>query len=76
MDGLLEPAALPLSQAVSYLGMSISSLYEAIQRGDLDARKCGRKTLVLKQSCDRFLADLPAAQISRAARPAKSKVEA
>jgi excisionase family DNA binding protein len=51
-----------MPEAVQYSGMSRSALYEALKRGDLKARKAGRRTLISFADLEAFLADLPTYQ--------------
>ena len=51
---------LTVPDAVSASGMSRSALYEALRRGDLMARKAGRRTLIARTDLEAFLANLPA----------------
>lgn len=46
-------------EAVQYSGLSRSSLYEALKRRDLVARKAGRRTLIAFADLDAYLASLP-----------------
>lgn len=46
-------------EAVQYSGMSRSALYEALKRGDLPARKAGRRTLISFADLEAYLASLP-----------------
>jgi excisionase family DNA binding protein len=39
--------------------MSRSSIYEALKRGDLSARKAGRRTLISFTDLQAYLASLP-----------------
>lgn len=48
-----------IPDAVQYSGMSRSALYEALKRGDLIARKAGRRTLISFQDLEAYLASLP-----------------
>lgn len=56
-----------LDNAISYSvgeyaevsGLGRSFLYEAIRNGDLEARKAGRRTLILRDEGERFLRSLP-----------------
>lgn len=41
------------------LGISHSTCYRLINAGKLDARKIGNKTVITRESIERFLADLP-----------------
>ena len=56
------PAALPIPAAVRYSGLARSRIYLALNDGSLRAVKAGRRTLVLRESLDAFLAQLPAYQ--------------
>ena len=48
-----------LPEAVQYSGMSRTSIYEALKRGDLTARKAGRRTLISFTDLQAYLANLP-----------------
>jgi hypothetical protein len=48
-----------IPEAVLASGISRSTLYLAISRGTLDARKCGARTLILDSELRRFLGSLP-----------------
>ncbi len=54
------PIALTISEAVRVSGKSRTALYEALKRGDLSARKAGRRTLILFADLQAYLASLPA----------------
>lgn len=51
-----------MPEAVQYSGMSRSALYEAMKRGDLIARKAGRRTLISFADLEAYLASLPTYQ--------------
>lgn len=53
------PIAVTIPDAVKATGMSRSALYEAMKRGDLIARKSGRRTLICFADLEAFLANLP-----------------
>jgi excisionase family DNA binding protein len=53
------PLALTISEAAAASKVSRSELYLALQRGDLAAKKNGRRTLILRDELNRFLAKLP-----------------
>ncbi len=53
------PIAVTIPDAVHFSGMSRSSLYEALKRGDLSARKAGRRTLITFADLQAYLAGLP-----------------
>ena len=49
-------------EAVHYSGCSRSALYSAMKRGDLTARKAGRRTLISFADLEAYLASLPTYQ--------------
>ncbi len=51
-----------LPEAVQFSGMSRTSIYDALKRGDLSARKAGRRTLISFAELQAYLANLPAYQ--------------
>jgi excisionase family DNA binding protein len=53
------PIALTVDEAVAAAGISRSALYVAIKRGDLIARKAGRRTLITYVDLKAYLANLP-----------------
>lgn len=53
------PIAITIPDAVKASGMSRSSIYEALKRGDLSARKAGRRTLISFADLQAYLASLP-----------------
>lgn len=52
----LLPAALTVSQAAQYLGVSPVSIYRMFSRGDLPKAKIGGRTLVRRVDADNLLA--------------------
>lgn len=56
---MLLPIAVTIPEAVKASGMSRSSIYEALKRGDLPARKAGRRTLITFADLQAYLASLP-----------------
>lgn len=48
-----------IHEAVQVSGLSRTSLYEALKRGDLTARKAGRRTLISFADLQTYLAGLP-----------------
>lgn len=56
------PIAVTIPDAVKASGMSRSSIYEALKRGDLSARKAGRRTLISFSELQAYIANLPAYQ--------------
>jgi hypothetical protein len=61
-----------IADAALTSGLSRSMLYLAIGRGDLRARKCGARTLILDTDLRRFLRDLPRFAGSKAPTAAKA----
>jgi excisionase family DNA binding protein len=51
--------AVGIAEAVRLTGMGRSSLYSAIKRGELPIRKSGRRTLLMIEDIQRWLANLP-----------------
>jgi excisionase family DNA binding protein len=49
-----------IPEAVEASGLSRSALYVALKRGDLTARKAGRRTLIALADLEAFLQALPA----------------
>lgn len=56
---MTTPIAVSIPDAVKATGISRSSLYEAMKRGDLPARKAGRRTLIRVTDLENYLASLP-----------------
>lgn len=57
-----SPIAVTIPDAVKATGMSRTSIYEALKRGDLTARKAGRRTLISFSDLEAYLANLPTYQ--------------
>lgn len=57
-----SPIAVTIPDAVKATGMSRTSIYEALKRGDLTARKAGRRTLIWFSDLEAYLASLPTYQ--------------
>lgn len=53
------PLTVTIPDAVKATGMSRTSIYEALKRGDLTARKAGRRTLISFADLEAYLASLP-----------------
>ena len=51
--------AYTVRSATAASGLSRSRIYELIGRGELDARKDGRRTIVLADSLNAYIAALP-----------------
>lgn len=56
------PIAVTIPDAVKATGMSRTSIYVALKRGDLTARKAGRRTLISFADLEAYLASLPTYQ--------------
>lgn len=54
-----EVLAYSVNDAVDRTPVSRSDLYRAMKRGDLKAKKSGRRTLILREDLAAFLAGLP-----------------
>jgi excisionase family DNA binding protein len=57
----LRKEGLSISEACAFAGIGRTKLYQAITDGSLKARKCGKRTLVLRGDLRDFLASLPGA---------------
>lgn len=53
------PLAITIPEAVKTSGLSRSSLYEALRKGELEARKAGRRTLITVDALRAYLDGLP-----------------
>jgi excisionase family DNA binding protein len=65
------PAYTSVETASTLLGLSRRTIYQMLGRGELRARKAGKRTLVDIPHALRYLENLPAAQI----KPYRRKVE-
>jgi excisionase family DNA binding protein len=54
-----EPMAYGVDEAARASAIGRTSIYEAIRSGQLRARKCGRRTVILAPDLGAFLASLP-----------------
>lgn len=57
-----SPITVSIPDAVKATGISRSAIYLALKRGDLTARKAGRRTLILFDDLQAYLASLPTFQ--------------
>jgi excisionase family DNA binding protein len=57
----VEREGLSISEACAFAGTGRTKIYQAIADGHLKARKCGKRTLVLRGDLRDFLASLPVA---------------
>ncbi len=54
-----RPEAFTPEQAAFFLGCGKTTLFRLIKERKLEARKLGRKTLILRVELEKFLANLP-----------------
>jgi excisionase family DNA binding protein len=57
----LDREGLSISEACAVAGIGRTKIYQAITAGNLKARKCGKRALVLRDDLREFLASLPGA---------------
>lgn len=62
----VKPRVLPLKTATIFMGMSRSAIYRAAAAGRLRLLKNGRATVLDVASGEKYLAELPEAQIGAA----------
>lgn len=55
-----EAEALSVPEACAASGLGTTFLYAAMARGELRARKAGRRTIIMRDDLRAFLASLPA----------------
>lgn len=60
----MDKFAFSVAEAVERSGLGRTSLYTAIGSGELQARKHGRRTVVLARDLERYLEALPKARVS------------
>lgn len=65
-----KPITYTIPGARTASGLGTTKLYELIGEGVLEARKAGRRTLVVAESLNTYLASLPPAAIGRQHRKA------
>lgn len=54
-----EPIAVSIAEAVRLSGVGRSSIYEAVNRGEIPIRKRGRRSLVMVEDLRRWIEALP-----------------
>jgi excisionase family DNA binding protein len=64
-----DPLAFTIPQAITTAGVRKTSLYAAIKRGDLRARKSGRRTLILRDDLNAWLERLPTLELKTSNAP-------
>lgn len=55
-------AALTVNEFLEWANLSRTKFYEQISSGELETRKLGKKTLVLRTEAERWLNSLPTGQ--------------
>lgn len=53
------PRGFSVAQAAAYLGICRARVYALVRSGELEARKLGARTIILRDELDRFLDNLP-----------------
>lgn len=61
----ISPLAVPISDAVKMAAIGRTTFYKLMKAGDIPARKCGARTVVLMVDLERFLLSLPEANGGR-----------
>lgn len=57
---MTQPLALTIAEACKIAGLGRTKIYSMLNSGELPARKCGRKTLILTEDLRKCLEMLPA----------------
>ena len=57
----VDRQALSIAEVSGVSGLGRTKIYEAIAAGNLKARKCGKRTLILPDDLREFLTNLPQA---------------
>ena len=55
----LHREALSIAEVCAVAGIGRTKIYQAITDGSLKARKCGKRTLILRDELRQFLTSLP-----------------
>jgi excisionase family DNA binding protein len=63
----MAQSALSVNQATKALSIHRATLYRELKAGHIEARKIGRKTVILIDEIERYLNSRPVAPISEAA---------
>jgi excisionase family DNA binding protein len=56
-----------IPEAVRITSLGRSTIYEAMKNGQLKARKCGKRTVILECDLSAFLKALPPLEVGKAA---------
>ena len=60
---LADKIALTVAEAAAVASMGITKFYEEMNAGRITARKNGRRTVVMRSEIERYLHDLPKAEL-------------
>jgi excisionase family DNA binding protein len=52
-----------LNDAADRIGVSRDGLHDLIRKGELEAKKIGRRTIIAEEELQRFMASLPALKL-------------
>ena len=63
---LLQPRGLRIVQAAIYAGVTTWFIRQAVWRGRLKARRCGKFVIILRDELDQFLESQPLVETSSA----------
>jgi excisionase family DNA binding protein len=55
----VQREGLSIAEACAVAGLGRTKIYEAISDGSLKARKCGKRTIILRADLQSFLSALP-----------------
>jgi excisionase family DNA binding protein len=55
----IQREGLSIAEACAVAGIGRTKIYEAISVGSLKARKCGKRTIILRTDLQSFLSALP-----------------
>jgi excisionase family DNA binding protein len=58
---IADQRALSVKEACKYISVGRTSFYKLVKSGQIPARKCGRRTIVLPSELERALKSLPRA---------------
>lgn len=66
-DQMVSPFTFNIAGAVAASGLSRTRIYELLRSGDIEAVRCGGRTLIRASSLRAYLASLPDAGLAQAA---------
>ena len=69
----MEPILVSRKDAAALLGLSLRSIDNLLARGQLAARKIGRRTLILRAALERFAQGRETAQVAGRIRPTSTE---